>query len=38
MWRVQGFEGYLIFYRPRPSGITVERVIHASQDFQRMLR
>jgi plasmid stabilization system protein ParE len=38
MWRVHGFENYLIFYRPRSGGITVERLIHASQDFQRMLR
>lgn len=37
MWRVRGFENYLVFYRPRLDGILVERVIHASQDFHRIL-
>src|SRR6266852_6012859 len=37
MWRVSGFESYLIFYMPRKDGIAVERVIHASQDYQRVL-
>ena len=38
MWRVRGFESYLIFYMPRPDGIAIERVIHASQDYQRVIR
>jgi plasmid stabilization system protein ParE len=37
MWRVRGFESYLIFYYPQQDGIAVERVIHASQDYQRVL-
>ncbi|HEX4594220.1 MAG TPA: hypothetical protein VH157_08085 [Bryobacteraceae bacterium] len=38
LWRVTGFENYLILYRPRPDGIAVERVIHAKQDYQRFLK
>jgi hypothetical protein len=38
MWRVRGFESYLIFYVPRADGIAVERVIHASQDYRRLLK
>jgi hypothetical protein len=37
LWRVNGFESYLILYRPRSNGIAVERVIHAKQDYQRFL-
>ena len=36
-WRMRGFESYLIFYRPLPDGVQIERVIHASQDYQRIL-
>lgn len=38
MWRIEGFEDYLIFYFPRPDGIAVERVVHASRDYRRVLR
>ena len=38
MWRVRGFEMYLIFYFPRPDGIAVERVIHAARDYRRFLK
>lgn len=37
MWRVRGFEKYFIFYRPLRDGIQVERVIHAAQDYTRVL-
>ena len=37
MWRVRGFESYLIFYKPRKDGVVIERVIHASRDYQRVL-
>ena len=37
LWRVRGFESYLIFYRPLPDGVQIERVIHASQDYQRIV-
>ena len=33
VWRVEGFERYLIFYRPTGSGIEVVRVLHTSRDF-----
>jgi plasmid stabilization system protein ParE len=33
---VRGFERYLILYRPLPDGVQIERVIHASQDYQRI--
>jgi len=38
MWRVSGFESYLIFYFPRKDGIAVERVIHASLDYRRIFK
>src|ERR1700680_1018710 len=38
LWRVRGFEEYLIAYRPHPSGVAIERLIHAKQDYQRVLR
>jgi hypothetical protein len=31
---VKGFEKFLIFYRPRPTGVSVVRVIHATQDWR----
>lgn len=37
MWRVRHFEKYLIFYHPRTDGVQIERVIHASQDYTRIL-
>jgi toxin ParE1/3/4 len=33
VWRVRGFENYLIFYRPRQDGIEVLRVIHGARDL-----
>jgi toxin ParE1/3/4 len=35
-WPILGFENYLIFYRPTPSGIEVLRVIHGAQDIDRL--
>jgi toxin ParE1/3/4 len=32
VWQVQGFENYLIFYRPFERGIEVFRVLHAARD------
>lgn len=32
-WRVRGFEKYLVFYPPRPDGVSVIRVLHASRDW-----
>src|SRR5260370_37964621 len=38
MWRVAGFENFLIFYRPLRDGVAIERVFHAKQDYQRVLK
>jgi plasmid stabilization system protein ParE len=38
LWPVRGFASYLIAYRPYRGGIAVERLIHAKQDYQRVLR
>jgi len=32
-WRVSGFENYLVFYLPRPNGVSIIRVLHASRDW-----
>ena len=37
MWRVRGFEHYLIFYVPLSSGMTICRIIHAAQDYTQIL-
>jgi toxin ParE1/3/4 len=37
MWPVKGFREYLLFYVPIPSGIRLIRVIHAKQDYWRVL-
>jgi toxin ParE1/3/4 len=36
MWRVRGFERYLIFYRPTDDGIDVVRVLHGSRDIESL--
>lgn len=36
MWRVQGFERYLIFYRAVEQGIEVVRVLHGARDIERL--
>lgn len=38
LWPLQGFGNYLVAYRPRRAGIAVERLIHAKQDYQRVLK
>jgi toxin ParE1/3/4 len=37
MWRINGFEKYLIFYQPFSSNIEIIRVIHAAQDYNRIM-
>ncbi len=32
-WRIRGFETFLVFYLPRPNGISVVRVLNAAQDW-----
>lgn len=36
-WRVEGFRKYLIFYRELSGKIQIWRVLHGTQDLQRML-
>jgi len=36
-WRVHGFEKFLIFYLPRPGGISIVRVLHAAQNWWSLL-
>jgi plasmid stabilization system protein ParE len=38
LWRVGGFERYLIAYRPLKDGVVIERVFHAAQDYGRVLK
>ena len=33
MWRIAGFDNYLIFYRSAESGIEIIRVLHAKRDI-----
>jgi toxin ParE1/3/4 len=37
VWRLRGFENYLIFYRPVEQGVEVLRVLHAARDIQSIL-
>ena len=38
VWRVEGFEQYLIFYRPAESGLEVVRVLHTARDFPTIFK
>lgn len=35
MWRVKGFEKYLIFYLPTKNGIRILHVLHSATDYNR---
>jgi toxin ParE1/3/4 len=35
-WRVNGFENFLIFYRPVDDGIEIIRVIHGARDIESL--
>lgn len=37
VWPVEGFENYLIFFRPIPNGIEVYRVLDGRRDLERLL-
>ena len=37
VWRIQGFEKHLIFYRPVADGIEIVRVLHGARDLDRLL-
>jgi toxin ParE1/3/4 len=36
-WRVKGFDNHLIFYLPRPDGVSIIRVLHAARDWWSLL-
>jgi toxin ParE1/3/4 len=38
LWRVRDFEQYLIAYRPHRGGVAIERLVHAKQDYHRVLK
>jgi toxin ParE1/3/4 len=38
VFRVSGFEKLLILYRPRPDGVEILRVVHASRNLEAFLR
>jgi toxin ParE1/3/4 len=36
-WRVKDFDNFLIFYSPRPDGVSIVRVLHSAQDWWNLL-
>ena len=36
-WRVKDFDDHLIFYLPRPDGVSIVRVLHAARDWWGLL-
>jgi toxin ParE1/3/4 len=36
-WRISDFDNYMIFYMPRPDGISIVRVLHAARDWWGLL-
>ena len=36
-WRVKDFDNYLIFYMPRPDGVSIVRVLYATRDWWGLL-
>jgi toxin ParE1/3/4 len=37
VWRIEGFEKHLIFYRPAADGIEIIRVLHGARDLESVL-
>jgi toxin ParE1/3/4 len=37
VWRIEGFENHLVFYRPIDGGIEIVRVLHGARDIDRLL-
>jgi toxin ParE1/3/4 len=37
VWRIKGFEKYLVFYAPVAGGIRIYRVLHGSRDIEQAL-
>lgn len=36
MWRVKGFEKYLIFYTPTKEGVRILHIFHSARDYNRI--
>lgn len=36
-WAVKDFENHLIFYLPRPDGVSIVRVLHGARDWWSLL-
>jgi toxin ParE1/3/4 len=36
MWRVKGFNKYLVFYIPTPNGVRILHVLHSATDYNRV--
>ncbi len=36
MWRVKGFEKYLVFYCPIPEGLKILHVVYSARDYRRL--
>ncbi len=36
MWRVKGYEKYLVFYQPNESGVKILHVLHSARDHNRV--
>ena len=36
-WRIDGFDNHLVFYLPRPDGVSIVRVLHAARDWESLL-
>ena len=36
MWRIKGFEKYLVFYTPTSTGIRILHVLHSATDYNRV--
>jgi toxin ParE1/3/4 len=36
-WRVIDFDNFLIFYVPRPDGVSIVRILHSAQDWWTLL-
>ncbi len=37
MWRVKGYEKYLVFYLPKENGVKIMHVLHSARDYNRIL-
>lgn len=36
-WRVKEFDKHLIFYEPRPDGVSIVRVLHATSNWWQLM-